>query len=128
MPTVSLRTLANGARQFVVHDAFEMTWCWSGSYWSKLTPRQTVMSSPLAGAEMMTFFAPPLSMCFDAFSRSVKRPVDSMTTSTPRSLHGRFAGSRLGEDLQLVAVDARPSPVASTVPGYGPRIESYLRR
>ena len=27
MPTVSLTTLANGARQFVVHDALEMTWC-----------------------------------------------------------------------------------------------------
>jgi hypothetical protein len=25
MPTASLRTLATGARQFVVHDAFEIT-------------------------------------------------------------------------------------------------------
>ena len=27
MPTVSCRTFATGARQLVVHDAFEMTWC-----------------------------------------------------------------------------------------------------
>ena len=30
MPTRSLRTLATGARQFVVHDALEMTWWFSG--------------------------------------------------------------------------------------------------
>ena len=49
MPIASLTTLAAGARQFVVHDALEMTWCWSGSYLSKLTPRTTVMSSLEAG-------------------------------------------------------------------------------
>ena len=26
MPTVSFSTFATGARQFVVHEAFEMTW------------------------------------------------------------------------------------------------------
>ena len=52
-----------------------------------------VMSSPFAGAEMMTFFAPP-SMCLRRIGRaSVKRPVDSSTMSTPRSFHGSFAGS-----------------------------------
>jgi hypothetical protein len=31
MPTVSISTLASGARQLVVQEAFEMTWCSSGS-------------------------------------------------------------------------------------------------
>ena len=53
----------------------------------------TVKSSFLAGAEMMTFFAPP-SMCALALSASVKKPVDSMTTSAPRSFQGSAAGSR----------------------------------
>ncbi len=54
----------------------------------------TVMSSPFAGALMMTFFAPPPSMCARALSALVKRPVDSTTSSTPRSRHGIEAGSR----------------------------------
>ena len=63
-----------------------------------------VMSSPLAGAEMITFFA-PASRCFAAWSRSVKRPVDSSTMSTPRSFHGSLAGILLGEHAHPVAVD-----------------------
>src|ERR1700676_2076448 len=30
-PNGSCRTLATGARQLVVHEAFEMTWCFAGS-------------------------------------------------------------------------------------------------
>ncbi len=41
---------------------------------------------------MTTFFA-PASMCFCAPARSVKSPVDSITSSTPRSPHGRAPGS-----------------------------------
>ena len=51
-------TCTTGARQFVVHDAFEITWCLAASYLSSLTPITMVMSSPFAGAEMITFFAP----------------------------------------------------------------------
>jgi hypothetical protein len=51
----------------------------------------TVMSSPLAGAEMMTFLAPAV-MWPRAFSASVKRPVDSMTRSTPNLAQGSSAG------------------------------------
>ena len=58
MPNVSLSTFAIGARQFVVQDAFEMIVCLAGSYLSSLTPMTIVMSSFLAGAEMMTFLAP----------------------------------------------------------------------
>src|SRR3954468_12239427 len=126
MPVASVTTLGHGARQFVVQDALEMTSCWDGSYLSKLTPSTTVMSTPLAGAEMMTFLAPP-AMCFAAFSRSVKKPVDSTTTSTPRSPHGRLPGSRSASTLSSLPSTLRPESVASTSPpGYGPRIESYL--
>jgi hypothetical protein len=31
IPNVSCSTFATGARQFVVHDALEMMWCWSAS-------------------------------------------------------------------------------------------------
>ena len=51
-----------------------------------------------AGAEMMTFFAPP-SRCARASAALVKKPVDSMTTSTPRSPQGRLAGSRSAKIL-----------------------------
>ena len=72
MPKLSFNTLATGARQLVVHDAFEMMWWLAWSYLPSLTPRQMVMSSPLAGAEMMTFLAPAV-MCALALSASVKR-------------------------------------------------------
>jgi hypothetical protein len=38
IPKRSLRTLAIGARQLVVHDAFEITWWAAGSNTSSLTP------------------------------------------------------------------------------------------
>jgi len=50
------------------------------------------MSGCLAGAEMMTFFA-PASRCLFAPSRSVKIPVDSMTMSTPSFFQGSWVGS-----------------------------------
>ncbi len=62
MPNVSWSTFAIGARQLVVQEALEMMVCFAGSYVSSLTPITMVMSSFLAGAEMMTFLAPP-SMC-----------------------------------------------------------------
>ncbi|GIR34868.1 MAG: hypothetical protein CM15mP49_02530 [Actinomycetota bacterium] len=57
-----------------------------------ITPTTNVASHD-AGAEMMTFFA-PASICGWAFSLSAKIPVDSITTSTPRSPHGRSPGLR----------------------------------
>src|SRR6185369_1170943 len=39
---LSWMTLAMGARQFVVHDAFEMMWCLAASYLSWLTPITSV--------------------------------------------------------------------------------------
>ena len=75
MPNSSMNTLASGARQFVVQDAFEMIECTAGSYVPSLTPSTRVAtSSPVAGAEMTTFFAPAV-MCLCAFSDFVKRAV-----------------------------------------------------
>ena len=65
------------------------------------------MSSPLAGALMITFWA-PASMCARALSASVKMPVDSSTMSTPRSPHGRAAGS-----FSLSTLISRPSMTIS---------------
>src|SRR5215212_7840270 len=79
MPNESLSTFARGARQFVVQDALLMIVC-EPSYLSWLTPMTIVRSSPVAGAEMMTFLAPPASTCLRASSALVKKPVDSTTT------------------------------------------------
>ena len=80
MPNVSCSTFATGARQFVVHDAFEMMWCFAGSYLSSLTPSTIVMSGFFAGAVMMTFFA-PAAMCLAAPSRFGE---DARSTRTRR--------------------------------------------
>ena len=63
------------------------------------------MSGSVAGAEMITFLA-PASRCLAAPSRLVNRPVDSITTSTPRSPQGRAAGSFSFRTLSSLAVDA----------------------
>src|SRR2546421_6485710 len=88
----SWRTFATGARQFVVHDAFEMTVCFDGSNALSFTPMQIVTSASFDGAEMITC-STPLRRCREAFSFEVKRPDDSMTISMPRSPQGISAGS-----------------------------------
>ncbi len=80
---------------------------------------------------MMTFFAPPFVMWFSAprtvfpflFTPSdliVKRPVDSMTMSTPRSFQGRFAGSVSFSIFRCLPSTRRSSPETSTVPSKRP--------
>merc|ERR1719353_2452399 len=79
MPNFSLMVFTSGARPLVVHDAHETTAIEPESYSSWLTPKTRVgVSASLAGAEMMTFLAPP-SMCFMQPSVEVKAPVDSQT-------------------------------------------------
>eukprot|EP01139_Manchomonas_bermudensis_P023395 Amastigsp_a841075_1883.p2 type:complete len:181 gc:universal Amastigsp_a841075_1883:660-1202(+) len=75
-PNASSMTLTSGARQLVVHDAFETTFIelW---YVFSLTP-QTNIGASFDGAEMITFLAPP-RRCADALSTSVNTPVDSTT-------------------------------------------------
>ena len=80
MPKRSFKTFASGARQLVVHDAFEITVCCAGSNTESLTPMQMVASASPLGAEITTRPTLP-PRCFAAFSRPVNRPVDSMTTS-----------------------------------------------
>ena len=126
-PKLSTSTLAIGARQLVVQLALLITSCWALSYISSLTPRQMVTSGPLAGALMMTFLA-PASRCLAAAARSVKRPVDSMTTSAPSSFQGSLAGSvSLITRMRLPSM-IRASLSTSTVPPNTPCTESYLNR
>src|SRR6266496_5179798 len=96
MPKASSSTLAIGTTELVVQDALEMMSWLAGSYLESLTPITMVTSSPLAGAEMITLRAPALR-CRAALSRSVKRPVDSITMSTPRSPQLSCDGSRSAE-------------------------------
>ena len=75
-----------------------------------------VMSSFFAGAEIRTLRA-PASRCFCAPSRSRNFPVDSITTSTPRSAHGRFAGSRSLKTCISSPSMTMPPSEAETSPG-----------
>merc|ERR1740130_499080 len=77
--------LASGARQLVVHEALEST-LMSAVKDRWLTPI-TNMGASADGAEMMTFLAPPFR-CADAFSITVKIPVDSQMMSAPSAPHG----------------------------------------
>ena len=70
-----------------------------------MIPRQIVTSGFLAGALIRTRFAPPLLICSSALSRLVKKPVDSSTTSTPRSFQGRLRRIAFLQNLNLVAAD-----------------------
>src|SRR5690348_18327694 len=99
-PILSSSALTSGARQLVVHEAFEMTLSEPFSVlW--LTPNTTVRSTSFSpGAEMITFFAPAWR-CAPAFALEVKRPVHSMTTSTPRLFQGSLAGSRRSEERRV---------------------------
>ncbi len=62
-------------------------------------------SGSVAGAETMTFEAPPFSMCWMTSGRLVYLPVDSMTTVDAQVLPGELADLFLGQDADLPAVD-----------------------
>src|ERR1700761_432332 len=113
MPKLSISTLAIGATQLVVQEALEMIEWAAGSYLASLTPITMVMSSSLAGAEMITFLAPPARWALAA-GPVTKRPVDSITMSTPRSPQGRLAGSRSARILigfsPAAVEEAAPAP------------------
>merc|ERR1719163_2188207 len=119
MPNFSLTTLTIGARPLVVHEAHETTLI-EVSYSSSLTPTTRVgVSASLAGAEMITFLAPP-SMCFMQSGVVVKAPVDSQTYSTPVSFHGISVGSRVAESVTGRPLMERPPSMISQVPGKRP--------
>ena len=117
-----MTTFANGARQFVVHDAFEMTWCCVGVVLVEVDAEHDGDVLALGRRGDDDLLGAAASRCLAAFSRSVKKPVDSITTSTPRSPHGSVAGSRSARTLQLLAVDdqpvvRRPRPFPGTARG-----------
>merc|ERR1719181_2172709 len=127
MPNFSLIVLTIGARPLVVHDAHETT-DMSVSYSSSLTPTTRVgVSASLAGAEMITFLAPP-SMCFMQSGVVVKAPVDSQTYSTPVSFHGISVGSRVAESETGRPLTMRPVSESSQVPLKRPWTVSCSRR
>ncbi len=128
IPNLSLRAFTTGARQFVVQDALEIILSFSLSRVFSLTPRTIVLSRSLPGALTMTFLAPALR-CFSDPSRSRNTPVDSITTSTCKSAHGRLAGSRSEKvfiSLPLILIESLP--LTSISARQGPYIESCLRR
>ncbi|CAB4776227.1 unannotated protein [freshwater metagenome] len=126
-PNASSRTLTMGTKQLVVHDALDTTmWC-AGSKVSSLTPMTNVASAPSDGADTMTRGAPP-SRCSAALSRDEKMPVDSMTTSTPRSPQGSSAGLRNASTLSTSPSTEMPSLCTPTLPSKRPITESYFSR
>src|ERR1700692_4034367 len=127
MPNVSCRTLTTGARQLVVQLALEMMLCLAASYLSSLTPSTTVMSSLVAGAEMMTFLTVVPRWAL-AFSASVKKPVDSMTIWAPTEAQSSLAGSRSAKTLICLPSMAMKSWPWVILFGRLPRMQSYLRR
>src|SRR2546428_7313607 len=98
MPKVSCKTLATGARQFVVHEAFETTLCFAGSYVLSFTPRTKVASGPSAGAAIITFFT-GARRCFFASSPLVKKPGDSTAIAAPTDAQLVYAGAVPVENL-----------------------------
>src|SRR3954453_22591947 len=112
MPTASWATFANGARQFVVHDALEITSCLSLSYWSSLTPSTIVGWGSVAGAGV----APRRRRGDPGLLRAgleVLRGVVALGEEAGRLEHDLDAevaprqvrGIALLEDLDLLAVD-----------------------
>ena len=91
IPKLFSKTIATGAKQFVVQDPLEIT-LYSFFKYLLFTPWTTVKSTSLAGAEIITFF-PPASICLPAVFLSKKKPVHSKTTSALIFSQGNFAGS-----------------------------------
>ena len=74
------------------------------------------MSSFFAGAEMMTFLAPPDVAWPRALVASVKSPVDSITRSTPMSAHLIFSRSRSAVTVTRLPSTSRWPSLAATEP------------
>ncbi|GMF40812.1 unnamed protein product [Phytophthora lilii] len=126
MPNLSLITLASGARQFVVHDAFDTTGA-EPSYSLWFTPITYMGVASLGGAEITTFLQPP-SMWALAFSVVVNTPVDSHTYVAPALPHGISAGLRASNTWMTWPFTTRLPSLVSTVPSNLPCVESYLNR
>ena len=106
-PSRRWATSITGVMQFVVQLAHEMI---RGRPSGRLTPWTTVGTfSDFVGADRITYDA-PARICLSRSSALVKRPVHSRTRSTPRSCHGRFAGSRSASaGILLPSMTSAPS-------------------
>ena len=81
---------------------------------------------------MITFWA-PAARCLRASAALVNRPVDSITTSTPRSPQGSAGGIALGQHLDLPgrrpgSRRRRPRRPRSSVPSSGVVLEQVRQR
>ena len=103
-PNSSTSTLTGGARPLVVQEAFEMTLCFAGSYFSSLTPRTMVTSSFVAGALMITFLT--LSWRWARGLRAVGEEAGRLDDDLDAGVApGDLRRVALGEDLDRLAVD-----------------------
>ena len=127
MPKCRASTLATGARQLVVQDAFEMMWCFAGSYLSSLTPSTNVMSGFFAGRGDDDLLGAGREVLGRAVA-SVKRPVHSSTMSTPSSFHGQLRRVLDRGTLNSSPVDDDAVAVALTSCVEVAEDESYFSR
>src|SRR5262249_49037240 len=127
IPNCGCSTCTTGARQLVVQEAFDSTWCLVGSYMWAFTPSTTVRSSCVAGAEMMTFFTLPRRWAL-ALVASVNLPVASTTTWTSSADQSISAGSLVAKSLIDWAPMLMWSSWARTSWAQGPNVESYFNR
>ena len=111
-----------------MQEAFETTTCRAGSKSPSLTPMTNVASASFDGAEMIDPGCARLEVAAAA-ARLVKRPVDSMTTSTPRSPQPSAFGSRSAKNGDVPAADAKAARRSSLdMLASRPCVESYLSR
>ena len=101
---LSFNILATGARQFVVHEAFDTILC-SLVMSSQFTPITNIGIS-LDGAETATFLAPASKWSL-AVSIVVNMPVHSATTSIFKSPHLISKGFFLAVTLILLPFTIR---------------------
>ena len=128
MSKIDFNTLTIGATLLVVQEAFEITASLKSTA-SSFTPITTEgISSSLAGAEIMTCFAPP-TKCLDAASLVRKSPVDSNTVSTPKSDQGINSGLRsLINTIFFPFEKCNSFPLISKDKDKFPCIESYFNK
>ena len=92
------------------------------------TPKTIVASiSSLGGTVRTTFFAPE-EICLSNESLSLKKPVDSTTKSTPKSLQGISPGSLWDINLIFLSPTIKKSSSNSTFMFKIPIIESCLNK
>ena len=116
-----------GTKQLVVQEALDTTTSVAGSKSPSFTPITKVRSAPEHGADTSTRGAPP-SRWRAAASRLVKMPVDSTTTSAPRSPQGRSSGLRTDSTRSVSPPTEMASPSTLTSAPRGPWTESQASR